>query len=874
MTWVFDEAVKWVVSIVGSVFDLFAKIFLKMFAIDCPFKKGFPIEFNKKSTFVKFLGYDFLSQIWIVVLYSAIAIVLIIAVTALMRNFGAIVTEEAENPLHIGVRTFLATLGVVWSTNIIRYAFVMFKHIYNAFAGGAKSSIDAKDVIFSTFIDGLEDANPVTSGPKLASSVLALILAIMAFINVLKLIIEAAERYVVANILIFFSPYGMAAIASKSTSKLFHSYLRMVFSQLLLMCFNIFFIYGGVSIMKRTPEDSVTIVRMIFLLAFLKCGQRIDSYMKSLGMDAVQTGGSLLEEAISTGKMIGSVFRTQMHNFGKGGMGSGIKRGLAQAGILGAGAFSAAENLDFDRRKVNNATDILSGGARGVAGSAAEMAAQAAKKGVYNPNSQFETAGSQILNGMGQNIKNNEALRNNASNQEIADAVANAMGDGKKSLNEILPNNFKNTDSKKLGVDREGNPILSYDIGSNEAGIISAHKPTGQNYQEIPNAIIGEDGQRKSGYLYRGGVMGSKGEKPLVTSMPKQGQKMDFMQAMGLQSNNSARGMVTKIAGLGSSGVEVAALGTTGQQMLGTMTGLQTSALAGSILRTNQDGSGILHTKDKEYALTADQMGEVVANSTQITGLEESGIGSVSWSGSGEEIGIIAQTGNDTLHIGGMGAAQPLSDNLLDQTGFIPSSTVEKEFATSNLDFGECMVSSGDKHYNAEEVAYAMSHNDNPVIEMSPSVRDGESGLQIDYSNGSSVFASDAFLSEKIGTDGLYIDQADVENYTEARQFHIGSDDVNAIVHSVYGSNVNGEDIHMTDFRTDKDTGIHHMTTNTGSHIGLVDATKYYGDTKGCRTVSLNGGTYYAVKERPMKDSDNFEIPQDRYHFRKLDGID
>ena len=71
---------------------------------------------------------------------------------------------------------------------------------------------------------------------KLLSIVLILVL-ILAW-NYIKLLFEAAERYILLGVLIFTAPLAFATGASESTSNIFSSWCRMLGGQLVLLIMN------------------------------------------------------------------------------------------------------------------------------------------------------------------------------------------------------------------------------------------------------------------------------------------------------------------------------------------------------------------------------------------------------------------------------------------------------------------------------------------------------------------------------------------------------------------------------------------------------------------------------------------------------------
>ena len=71
-----------------------------------------------------------------------------------------------------------------------------------------------------------------------AVALIALILVLVLAWNYLKLLCEAAERYVLLGVLVFTAPVAFAMGASQSTSDIFKSWCRMFAGQVFLLMMN------------------------------------------------------------------------------------------------------------------------------------------------------------------------------------------------------------------------------------------------------------------------------------------------------------------------------------------------------------------------------------------------------------------------------------------------------------------------------------------------------------------------------------------------------------------------------------------------------------------------------------------------------------
>ena len=69
-------------------------------------------------------------------------------------------------------------------------------------------------------------------------TLIALILVIILAWNYIKLLFEAAERYVLLGVLVFTAPVAFAMGAAESTSNIFKSWCKMLGGQIFLLLMN------------------------------------------------------------------------------------------------------------------------------------------------------------------------------------------------------------------------------------------------------------------------------------------------------------------------------------------------------------------------------------------------------------------------------------------------------------------------------------------------------------------------------------------------------------------------------------------------------------------------------------------------------------
>ena len=162
-----------------------------------------------------------------------------------------------------------------------------------------------------------------------------IILFLAILIEFIKLVLSIVERYIVVFLLHIASPVGACFFVSRSTSSICSNYIRMYIAQLFLLIMNKFFLYMFVEAVGQLAF--LSFIGCLSLIAFLKCAQRIDGYMKSLGLSVAQTGRTLL------GSLGGGIIA----------MGAMIKGGRSGAGFIGQRlAVAGAKSGDFGMTRV------------------------------------------------------------------------------------------------------------------------------------------------------------------------------------------------------------------------------------------------------------------------------------------------------------------------------------------------------------------------------------------------------------------------------------------------------------------------------------------------------------------------------------------
>ena len=327
LDWIFEGIVGWVSSIASKLLDAVSGLFLEALGTDMTAMEEY---------------FPFVTKAYGVMQVTAYAILILIVLWQLFRAFGGPITE-AENPWHLLIRGAMFAFFIGYAKPIFSACLTIARAPYTSLMD---LTITGEDFTFA----GIEQA--LSSGlitivalSSVVGLILILILEIALGWNYFKLLLETVERYIVVGVLCYTSPLAFSMGASKSTNNVFRSWCRMVGSQLLLLIMNVWFLRGFASSMGRfignggalTTGKGSIFLWMFCALAYLKCAQRFDSYLASMGLNVAQTGSSMGMELLMAARVVSGI--------GSGAKSAGNVFGRAGSGTVASGAGAAAGGL-------------------------------------------------------------------------------------------------------------------------------------------------------------------------------------------------------------------------------------------------------------------------------------------------------------------------------------------------------------------------------------------------------------------------------------------------------------------------------------------------------------------------------------------------
>ena len=398
---ILDGIVEWIAEQVMAGLDLVTTSVLGALGCDMAvFLRYFPAAETMYSVFVAL----------------AIGIILLNWVWQLFKNFGLGAGVEAEDPVKLSIRSVIFILLTLFSDEIV--------NIVLTIGGTPYHWIMESDLPALSFAD-FNSVMLVIIG-VCANGAVALITLILVLIlawNYLKLLFEAAERYVLLGVLVYTAPVAFSMGASQTTANIWKSWCRMLGGQIFLLVMNawclrlftsmvgslrtrfrckevlslkklkkILFAAFTVAILSclfcqpafaaisesdvQAQVDAVgkeavsgnVFIWFLCAIGFLKVSQKIDSFMASLGINVGRTGGSMLTELMVAGRGIAAV-----------------------AGAVGGTVFNHHSSSNSTHTNAQAAGAAFTGGGNGLvgvtrraAGNAAAASATGNAKGLSN----------------------------------------------------------------------------------------------------------------------------------------------------------------------------------------------------------------------------------------------------------------------------------------------------------------------------------------------------------------------------------------------------------------------------------------------------------------------------------------------------------
>ena len=161
----------------------------------------------------------------------AIGLILLNWVWQLFKNYGAVAGIEAEDPIKLSLRSVFFILLAYFSDDIVNTVLRIGGTPYHWIMNSELPALNFAD--FNSVV--LVIIGVCTNG---GVALIALILVLILAWNYIKLLFEAAERYILLGVLVYTAPVSFAMGASQTTSSIFKSWCRMLGGQVFLLIMN------------------------------------------------------------------------------------------------------------------------------------------------------------------------------------------------------------------------------------------------------------------------------------------------------------------------------------------------------------------------------------------------------------------------------------------------------------------------------------------------------------------------------------------------------------------------------------------------------------------------------------------------------------
>ena len=213
---ILDGIVAWIAEQVMNGLDLITTSVLGALGCDMSvFLRYFPAAETMYQVFVALgVGLILLNWVW-----------------QLFKNYGLGIGLEAEDPLQLSIRSVLFLMLVLFADEIVAMIMTIGGTPYQWIITSELPPLNFAD--FNSVV--ITILGVCASG---SVAIIALILLLILAWNYIKLLFEAAERYVLLGVLVYTAPVAFAMGSSQTTSNIFKSWCRMFGGQVFLLLMN------------------------------------------------------------------------------------------------------------------------------------------------------------------------------------------------------------------------------------------------------------------------------------------------------------------------------------------------------------------------------------------------------------------------------------------------------------------------------------------------------------------------------------------------------------------------------------------------------------------------------------------------------------
>ena len=393
---ILDGIVEWIAEQVMNILDMINTSVLGALGCDM-------------ETFLRY--FPAAETFYSIMVTLAIGLLLLNLVFQLLRNFGIMQSGEAENPIQLTGRTMLFLFLALFAKDILDIILQI-----GGTPFGWLMTEELPPINFADFNSVLLTILGVSLNGSIA--LIALILLVMLAWNYLKLLFEAAERYVLLGVLVYTVPLAFSMGGSMNTINIVRSWCRMLGGQIFMILMNVWCLRIFTSMFANFIANPLQLENGNFLIwflcavGFLKISQKIDNFMQMLGINVGRTGSAMLGEAVIAMKGISAAGKT-ISGGGSGAADSGSYMASGSETIL-QGGLAGAVGRQFNQNAIRNIT-----------GKSDSIASNIARS-VYN--SSVRNGGGFSANIIGQVAKGDIARTGSIKGEDAVQAFQSYMG--------------------------------------------------------------------------------------------------------------------------------------------------------------------------------------------------------------------------------------------------------------------------------------------------------------------------------------------------------------------------------------------------------------------------------------------------------------
>ena len=213
---ILDGIVSWIAEQIMNILDMISSSVLG--ALGC-----------NMDTFIRY--FPAAKTMYHIFVALAIGLILLNLVWQLFKNFGLAMGTEAEDPVKLVLRSMFFIVLAYFADEILDIILKIGGTPYNWIM-----TEDLPPLNFANFNSVLLTILGVVANGSV--TIIALILILILAWNYIKLLFEAAERYVLLGVLVYTAPVAFAMGASQTTSGIFKSWCKMIGGQVFLLIMN------------------------------------------------------------------------------------------------------------------------------------------------------------------------------------------------------------------------------------------------------------------------------------------------------------------------------------------------------------------------------------------------------------------------------------------------------------------------------------------------------------------------------------------------------------------------------------------------------------------------------------------------------------